>query len=132
MVRLPHTTLARSGYLSSNYSVVHALRVQDLSTSLIYYCEVLGFSRDWTTGQFAGLSRDGWSIYLCERGQGQLGTWLWIGVEDVDRMYGECQSKGAIIRREITSYPWAREFLVADPDGHVLRFGGSPEAPPAD
>ena len=26
MVRLPHTTLARSGYLSSNYSVVHALR----------------------------------------------------------------------------------------------------------
>ena len=22
--------------------------------------------------------------------------------------------------------PWAREFQIADPDGHVLRFGGEP------
>ena len=60
--------------------------------------------------------------------QGQPGTWVWIGVEDLDRMHAECRAKGAKISLEITSYPWAREFRIEDPDGHVLRFGGEPEA----
>ncbi len=54
MVRLPHTTLARSGYLPSNYSVVHALRREiRRGTSIyngIFNLLVLRGARDWITG----------------------------------------------------------------------------------
>ena len=109
-------------------NIIPILKVESLSTSIEYYREALSFSEDWSTGDFAGLSRDGWHLYLCQGNQGQPGTYLWVGVQDVDRMYEECQSKGANIKSEITSNPWAREFQVVDPDGHVLLFGGEPDA----
>ena len=108
-------------------NIIPILMVQNLSNSIEYYQQMLGFSKDWSDDDFAGLSRDGWGLYLCEGDQGQPGTWLWIGVEDVDRMYQECQSKGAIIKKEMTRHPWAREFHVVDPGGHVLRIGGMPK-----
>lgn len=108
-------------------NIIPILRVENLSTSLDYYQHVLGFSVDWSGSDFVGLSRDGWRLYLCEGSQGQPGTWLWVGVQDVDQIYQECQSRGAKIKGEMRSHPWAREFQVVDPDGHVLRFGGAPE-----
>jgi hypothetical protein len=66
-------------------------------------------------------------IYLCEKHQGQAGTWAWVGVEDVSALYEEYKSTGAIILRPRENYPWAVEMQVADPDGHVLRFGSEPE-----
>ena len=108
-------------------NIIPILRVQSLQVSLAYYQEVLGFTVNWSGEDFAGLERDGWRIYLSEGDQGQPGTWLWIGLHDVDAMFAECQSKGANIRGEIVSNPWAREFQVEDPDGHILRFAGEPE-----
>jgi len=53
--------------------------------SLRYYVEVLGFQNaDWGTDDFTSVNRDGAGIYLCRGGQGQSGTWVWIGVEDVE------------------------------------------------
>ena len=47
------------------------LRVQDLSVSLRYYVDVLGFEQaDWETDSFTSVSRDGCGIYLCEGAQG--------------------------------------------------------------
>ena len=56
-------------------------------------------------------------------GQGQPGTWVWIGVEDVMPLHGEYVASGATILQGPTNYSWALEFRVEDPDGHVLRFG---------
>ena len=109
-------------------NTIPILAVRDLEASQRFYAEVLGFTVDWGGDTFAGLSRDGGRIYLAEGEQGQPGTWVWIGVEDLDAMHAECVAGGAKIRGGITSHPWAREFHVEDPDGHVLRFGGEPDS----
>jgi catechol 2,3-dioxygenase-like lactoylglutathione lyase family enzyme len=111
-------------------SAVPILSVKSLSASLRYYTDVLGFKVDWTWGEpadFASVSRDGVSVMFCEQGQGQPGTWVWIGVDDVEALHREYTTRGATFREPPTRYPWAYEMKVTDPDGHVLRFGSDPE-----
>lgn len=106
------------------------LSVADIAVSTDYYVQSLGFQIDWQyhDGDFAisGVSRDGHAIYLCRGAQGHSGTWVWIGVEDVDRLFEEYQVSGARILKSPTNYSWAREMHVTDPDGHVLRIGSDP------
>ena len=105
------------------------LSVGDLHASVHYYLETLGFTKAvWGNDIFTAVSRDRAEIYLCQGGQGQPGTWLWIGVEDVDTLYKEYQSSGARILRPPKNYPWAYEMHIEDEDGHVLRFGSSPRS----
>jgi predicted enzyme related to lactoylglutathione lyase len=100
------------------------LKVTDMSVSLRYYADVLGFQNaDWGTDDFTSVNRDRAAIYLCRNGQGQAGTWVWIGVEDVEALYEEYTATGARIRHPPKNFPWALEMKVDDPDGHVLRFG---------
>jgi predicted lactoylglutathione lyase len=100
------------------------LMVTHLAASVRYYVDVLGFKNaDWGTDDFTCVNRGRAGIYLCQRGQGQLGTWVWIGVEDVESLYNEYKASGARIRHPPQNYPWAYEMKVEDLDGHVLRFG---------
>ena len=108
-------------------NVTPILRVQDLGISRRYYIEKLGFALDGDAGGMISVSRDGKGIMLCEREQGQPGTWLWIGVDDADVLLAEFSAKGAHIRSPPKNYSWAYEFTVEDPDGHVLRFGSEPK-----
>ena len=103
------------------------LSVKDMTVSLQYYVDVLGFTEaSWGNNQFTFVSRDGAGIYLCQGDQGQPGTWIWIGVEDAAALYAEYQASGAKIRQTPINRPWALELWVEDPDGHVLRFGSEP------
>lgn len=103
------------------------LRVTDMTHSLSYYVDILGFqATDWGTDDFTSVNRDGAGIYLCREGQGHPGTWVWIGVADVEVLYREYRATGARIRHPPKNYPWALEMKVDDPDGHVLRFGSEP------
>ena len=103
------------------------LRVGDMSRSLRYYVEVLGFTNaPWGNEYFTAVSRGKAGIYLCQGGQGQSGTWAWIGVSDVATLYEEYRASGADIRLPPTNYLWAYEMQVRDPDEHVLRFGSDP------
>jgi predicted enzyme related to lactoylglutathione lyase len=98
-----------------------------MSVSIRYYVDVLGFKNaDWGDARFTSVNRDRAGIYLCQGGQGHAGTWVWIGVEDVEALYKEYKASGAKIRRPPENYPWAYEMKVEDPDGHVLRFGSEP------
>src|SRR5439155_24218827 len=54
-------------------------------------------------------------------------AWVWIGVEDVEKLYEELKANGAKIRQEPTNYPWALEIRVEDRDGNVLRMGSEPK-----
>ena len=103
--------------------VVPILRVENLEASVSYYLDKLGFESQWRAGQMASVGRGKTSIMLNENDQGQPGTWLWIGVSDVDALYAEFQKRGARLRYPPTNYPWgSRECQISDPDGHVLRF----------
>jgi hypothetical protein len=100
------------------------LRVADMSVSVRYYVDVLGFTNaDWGDDYFTSVNRDAAVIYLCRGAQGRVGTWAWIGVEDVLALYEEYRARDATIRHAPRNYPWALEIHVEDPDGHVLRFG---------
>ena len=106
------------------------LNVKDMFASLSHYTKVLGFKKaEWVHdgSTFALVERDGCGIYLSQGSQGEPGTWVWIGVEDIDAIHEELQSSGAKIIREPTNYSWACEIRVEDPDCHVLRFGGPPK-----
>ena len=104
------------------------LSVADMTRSLHYYIDVLGFSNaEWGGDDFTCVSRDGASIYLSRGDQGRPGTWVWLGVEDVAMLYAEYRESGATILHPPENYPWACEMKVGDPDGHVLRFGSEPK-----
>ena len=105
------------------------LNVADMSRSVRYYRDVLGFmNADWGGDDFTCVSRDNAGIYLCQGAQGHTGTWVWIGVDDVAALYEEYTASGATIRHPPRNYPWAYEMKVEDPDGHVLRFGSEPRS----
>ena len=109
--------------------VVPILRVTSLPASLQYYVQVLGFRVNWGDqdgSDMASVSRDGHAIMLCQGAQGQPGTWIWIGVEDIDPLCAEYRGKGARFLQAPINRPWAYEMQLADPDGHVLRFGSEP------
>jgi predicted enzyme related to lactoylglutathione lyase len=104
------------------------LRVASMARSLTYYVGVLGFTNaDWGSDDFTCVTRDGASIYLSEGDQGQPGTWVWVGVEDVEMLHQEYRAAGATILHPPANFPWACEMKVGDPDGHVLRFGSDPK-----
>ena len=103
------------------------LRVSDMAASVRYYVKVLGFAdAEWGNEDFTGVNRDRADLFLCRGAQGSAGTWAWIGVEDAAVLYEEYRANGAKLRGAPRNYPWALEFHVEDPDGHVLRFGSEP------
>lgn len=124
--------------ISSSLSV---LMVSDLPRSQQYYRDVLGFSvtdwwaeRDGLTGLALKLLQapDDGAVHpnAPEKGS-DLGVDVYAYVEnwaELDRLYDEFTSKGAAIAREPVVYadggPW-KEFVVSDPDGYHLAFGGT-------
>jgi len=107
--------------------VTPIVRVSDIDASLDYYVRVLGFTTDWRDNDgysFASVSRGKCSLFLATGDQGHPGSWMWIGVSDVDALHEELLRTGAKIRHPPTNYPWgSREMHVEDPDGNVLRLG---------
>jgi predicted enzyme related to lactoylglutathione lyase len=121
---MPQTKAARTQFEHAN----PILNVADLARSVAYYVDVLGFTNaDWGGTDFTCVSRDGASIYLSEGGQGHPGTWVWVGVGDVEELHAEYTQSGARILQPPENFPWACEMKVGDPDGHVLRFGSDPK-----
>ena len=100
------------------------LRVRDLTASVDYFTKILGFKVDWLNeGIIASVSRDRCGIFLSEGDQGNPGSWVWIGVEDVELLFEEYRSTGAKLRHPPTNYEWALEMQIEDLDGNILRMG---------
>ena len=129
---LPPPASAHSPWHAGRTRFEHAnpiLSVRDLSRSVGYYVDVLGFTNaEWGDDAFTLVTRDTAGIYLCRGDQGNRGTWAWIGVEDVAALHDEYTQSGAAIREAPRNFPWAYEMKVTDPDGHVLRFGSDPRS----
>jgi len=110
-------------------NIAPILNIKDMTASLAFYVDLLGFKNAaWGEAHFTLISRDKTGIYLCRGGQGNAGTWVWIGFDgDLHLLYQYLQSRGANIILPPTNYSWALEMQVQDPDGHVLRFGTDPD-----
>jgi len=75
------------------------LRVEDMSASLRFYVEQLGFKNaHWGSDEFTSVNRDRAGIYLCKGSQGAGKAWIWIGVGDVEKLQDEFQARGVTIR----------------------------------
>jgi predicted lactoylglutathione lyase len=109
-------------------NVTPILNVCDISKSLEFYVDLLGFKNaEWGDDNFTSINRDNTGIYLCKGHQGALGTWIWIGFDgDIFHLHEKLKSKGVKIKHPPTNFSWAYELQVEDPDGHVIRFGTDP------
>jgi uncharacterized protein (TIGR02118 family) len=104
------------------------LAVDDMARSVRYYVDVLGFEpAPWGTDDFTRVARDGRGLYLCRRGQGRPGAWIWVGVADARALFETYRARGAIVRQPPEDRPWGLEMQIEDPDGNVLRFGSDRE-----
>jgi catechol 2,3-dioxygenase-like lactoylglutathione lyase family enzyme len=98
--------------------IIPILRVNSVAASIRYYVDVLGFKVDWggeNESTFASVSRDGRGIMLSQGEQGHPGTWLWIGVDDIEPLFAYYSAKGVKFRELPTNYPWAYEMKIEDP-----------------
>ena len=107
--------------------VTPILRVSDMALSVHFYTGILGFTLHFVDNDgnaFASLSRGKTNLFLSVGDQGHYGSWLWIGVSDVDVLYEELRTRVAKVRHPPANYPWgSREMQVEDPDRNVLRIG---------
>jgi len=87
------------------------LRVEDMETSLRFYAGKLGFKNaSWGSEDFTCITRDGAVIYLCRGDQGRGGAWVWIGVENAEKLHDELKALGVAIHSPLTNHSWALEF----------------------
>lgn len=104
------------------------LNVRSIEASVRFYRDILGFDIDWQADGAASVSADGHAIMLLEGGQGRAGTWVWIGVEDIEPLHADLVAKGVALLLAPTNFSWAYEMRIEDPDGHVLRIGSEPKS----
>jgi uncharacterized glyoxalase superfamily protein PhnB len=105
--------------------------VRDVSTSLAYYRDTLGFKVSSTFGEplaFGIAERDGLGIHL-KRGEPRPRrsadeAWdAYFEVRAIDALHAELLAKSAQIVRSPQLLPYGmKEFDVTDPDGYVLCF----------
>jgi catechol 2,3-dioxygenase-like lactoylglutathione lyase family enzyme len=111
--------------------LVPIFSVRDLQASLRFYTDVLLFDKRWEWGDppdYACVALGDAELFLCQDGQGQPGTWLYLFIDGIDEYCEAIRKRGADIVSGPADEPWGmREIHVRDPDGHVLRVGTSLE-----
>ncbi len=108
---------------------IPVLPTADARRSLKFYCDVLGFSKDWEHRYadgfplYAQVSRGPVALHLSEHGDPALSASLCMGVPDVDAAYAEFTGRGLEALGPPEDRPYGvRDFGCKDPDGHHLVF----------
>ena len=105
------------------------LGARDLQTSLRFYTEVLGFRVETSHGEplsFALLHADDTGLALVRSEHPAVAAFaaVYFTVQGVDGLLSRCEAAGATIAVPLTTHPWGhRDFVVKDPDGHLLAIG---------
>lgn len=110
------------------------LFVKDLSRSLDFYCDVLGFERPNLWGDppaFAMPKREGMIVMLSQQSdaakilpKGEIWD-VYFWVRDAKALFESINKKGITIHQEpIHKEHYGNlEFIIQDPDGYLLAFG---------
>lgn len=114
-------------------SAVPEIPVTDMGDALKYYEKNLGFNVDWGRdgGGIAGISQGHSRIFLTDRQfreyfRNEPPVVVWLNLdskEQVNELHEKWRNNGAKILHPPESKSWSRlhEFVVADPDGNVIR-----------
>jgi catechol 2,3-dioxygenase-like lactoylglutathione lyase family enzyme len=112
------------------------LGVRDVSASLALYVDALGFQVTTTMGDppdFALLSgQAGAGLGLVRVDEPAATTEFaccYLDVAGVEALHDRCLAAGFVITHPLTRHPWGNlDFVVRDPDGHLIAVGerGSP------
>lgn len=114
------------------------LFVTDFARSLRFFIEVLGFKTAFTYGDppfFGQVVRDAASLDLrrvdapvLQRHLGEDLLSASIAVNNARLLFEEFDARGAPFHQQLARQPWHAEgeanFIVADPDGNLILFGG--------
>jgi uncharacterized glyoxalase superfamily protein PhnB len=122
-----------SKHLISSIPVLH---VSDIEEAEEFYCQKLGFVKEWeyqgnsqsSNPAYVGLQRDGVWLHISSfSGDGVSGAVALIVVSDVDSLFAEFSERGVQIQLEPYDQSWGgREMYLRDPDDNSLRFRQEP------
>ena len=111
------------------------LAVRNLRAATDFYMNALGFGRDFgdESDGWSWLSRDNVRVGLGECAgavpASKLGDHSYVAyftVDDIDALYTEFMSRGALVRIPPETKPWGmREFALQTPEGHRMTFGST-------
>lgn len=120
---------------SLNY-IAPVFRVEDISRSLSFYQDQLGFEVDFIfESSYAGVSRDGCQIHLKHATPTPRDQKVFEQEEHIDACIGtdsatdlsaSFAAAGVPFVVPLRHMPYGSEFYVRDPDGYVLGFVQSP------
>ncbi|MEZ0256714.1 MAG: VOC family protein [Chthoniobacter sp.] len=115
----------RRGKTMTPHHAVPVFLVSNLVASLQHYQNILGFSHDFSFGDYAGVKLGNVGIHLTQSSERPIGkSTAYIFCDEVDSYCAEIKGKGAILRNEPQDWPYGmREFIALDPDGNQLAFG---------
>lgn len=102
----------------------------DMARSVAFWRDDLGFDAA-TWGEppsFAILQRGtvAVALALAEKGSAAVSrNWAaYVYVEDADALHAELGARGVVVPHPPTTQPYnCRDFVVDDPDGHIIAFG---------
>jgi len=103
------------------------LNVKDITASVKYYVNNLGFDVYVESPDFAIVERDGHQIHLIKDIQEVTSSQVWIGVEALEPLFEQAQRSGVRIIQQPTNYSWAYQMVIADLDGNQLIIGAEPK-----
>lgn len=114
-------------------NAVPVISTEDVSATVAYYTDVLGFSKHFIYGDppvYAGVERDGVLLYITLDEQlastlksSGLHPDVFLWVQDVDKVFEDHKKRGAKIFEDISDRPWdARQYVVEDPNGYRLKI----------
>ena len=110
---------------------VAVFAVTDLEASLGYFENQLGFGVAFRFGEpayYAGVCRGAVTIHLTDADDRKASVGhatISLMVDDVNATHRELVTRGANITVEIDDRPYGlRDFMVEDPDGNHIAFGG--------
>ncbi len=109
----------------------YVLAVKDLTRSLVYYNQVLGFQTYFEGGGWGFVKRNRCIIMLGECPESPEARELlnhnyfaYIEIGNVRKFYEELVAKGAHLLTDVVDKSWGmREFALETIDGHRIMFG---------
>lgn len=103
-------------------AMIPVLGIDDLEEGVRFYTEVLGCKVQWRTQGLAGLVLQGREFMITAL-EKQGPSLLWLGVDDIMRVYPHLREAGVPCVLEPENMSFAHHMRFEDPFGNVLWFG---------